>query len=904
MRLKPGSAAKAWAKGLEGGAHAAFWLARARRLAPDDPRIALDLARQLLAGDAAAQARARAEFTTLATRHDIGAAWTGLALAALKLGDAQAAAAALNEVLTRYCLDEAPGFTAFAAHVAAAAGYGGFRGVTATGQTVKHGSGRLLGARPDHAALARVEGLAGWEADGISGWACRLAWPDAPPALTLTDAAGRSLTVKFGKPLKPDDTAPLLPRHRFRVSPRQLRDFIPPFALRGPDGRDIMGSPLDPGPLATAPVPAAQRGTPPARAPRRARLALLMPVYRGLKETRAALGAALAAADGAEVIVVDDATPEPAIARFLDAQAAAGRIQLLRHETNRGFCAAVNTGLGAARGRDVLLLNADILLPPGAVATLRALAYADAATGTVTPLANEATICSYPSPQGGNPMPDLRETTRLDILAQATNRLAIVEIPTSVGFCMYIRHDCLKAVGGLRGEIFAQGYGEENDFCLRARHLGFRHVAAPGAYVAHQGGVSFRAGARGLIERNLAILNQLYPGYHAMILAHIAADPLRPYRTALDEARLRAATGKRDAVLLITHSHGGGVARQVAAEMESWRAKGIAPLLLTTQFPSQPAKTPYPWPALLCAGEAADYPNLAFPLPEGWEALLRLLRELRVRRVVLHHMLGHHADVRGIARALDVPQDIVVHDYACFCPRVNLLIKPERGAPPRYCGEPDQAGCIACRAKGGDLFETLPIPKLLARSAAEFAAAAAVIVPSADAAKRLARHFPGVKPEIRPWENDTAPLPLHRPRSGGVRRIAVIGGIGPSKGFALLRDCAEDARARALPLEFYVVGASADDAALLEAGVFVTGAYREGEAGALIAAMAPDLAFLPSIWPETWCFALSEAWRAGLPAVVFDLGAQAERVRATGRGLVLPLGLPPGRVNDVLLNVS
>jgi hypothetical protein len=37
--------------------------------------------------------------------------------------------------------------------------------------------------------------------------------------------------------------------------------------------------------------------------------------------------------------------------------------------------------------------------------------------------------------------------------------------------------------------------------------------------------------------------------------------------------------------------------------------------------------------------------------------------------------------------------------------------------------------------------------------------------------------------------------------------------------------------------------------------------------------------------------------------VVFDIGAPAERVRQTGRGWVLPLGLPPGAVNDALLRL-
>ena len=248
-------------------------------------------------------------------------------------------------------------------------------------------------------------------------------------------------------------------------------------------------------------------------------------------------------------------------------------------------------------------------------------------------------------------------------------------------------------------------------------------------------------------------------------------------------------------------------------------------------------------------------------------------------------------------------QDIVVHDYASFCPRVHLLRRTEPDAPLRYCGEPDVAGCIACRAQGGGLFNTLPVRKLLARSAAEFAAARAVIAPSADVASRLARHFPGVKPRIQPWEDDTAPRPLiPPPPPGSPRNIAIIGGIGPAKGFDVLLDCAADAAARNLPLTFSVIGGSADDTRLLDAGIFVTGPYREAELPELLAALKPHLAFLPSICPETWCFTLGEAWAAGLPAIVFDLGAQAARVKATGRGLVLPLGLPADRINDMLLN--
>ncbi len=266
--------------------------------------------------------------------------------------------------------------------------------------------------------------------------------------------------------------------------------------------------------------------------------------------------------------------------------------------------------------------------------------------------------------------------------------------------------------------------------------------------------------------------------------------------------------------------------------------------------------------------------------------------------MVLHHGLGHHSGIRTISEKLGCKQDIVVHDYASFCPRVHLI-----GVEQRYCGEPNLQSCTSCVAEIGDATgEGLGLKKILARSAREFAAARRVSAPSADASRRILRHFPAITPIVTPWEDDALPLKL-TPPGVGARRIAVLGGIGLAKGFNILLQCARDARQRRLKLEFILAGSSVDDEQLLESeGIFITGAYGVTELPELLADLKADLAFIPSIWPETWCFTLSEAWAAGLYTLAFDLGAQAERIAATKRGGLLPLGLPAPRVNDALLH--
>ena len=257
--------------------------------------------------------------------------------------------------------------------------------------------------------------------------------------------------------------------------------------------------------------------------------------------------------------------------------------------------------------------------------------------------------------------------------------------------------------------------------------------------------------------------------------------------------------------------------------------------------------------------------------------------------------------VLDLFRLLNIPYELVVHDYSWFCPRIFLV-----GSDKRYCGEPDVKQCETCVADAGSTNDEDTSPaELRERSGAELARASRVVAPSADAANRIARHFPHIRAVVVPWEDD-ADLPPHgmpHEASYGRCRVCVVGAIGIEKGYEVLLACARDAARRELPLEFRLVGYSCDDARLLATGsVQITGRYEEQDAVALIEAQEAHLGWLTSLWPETWCYTLTQAWRAGLNVLAFDIGAQAERIRRTGRGWLCPLGLPPPALNDRLLD--
>jgi len=731
----------------------------------------------------------------------------------------------------------------------------------------------------------------------VSGWA-RLGWhPQQRLSLRIEDDCGQRALVHTRTHRVPGVGT------TFELKLREfgLRGGILELAAHLPDGRwcGLPDSPLLLERVIKAPrggrmrlgkwhAAPARAAVPMPAAACTARTDIIIPVYRGREETLACIHSVLGTiGTDAQVVVVDDATEDAALAATLDELAAEQRIILLRNATNRGFIASVNRALALNPTHDVVLLNSDTLVFEDWLARLRAAAYSARRVGTVTPLSNAGSIVSYPYVRGAEVSAEF--AAALHAVARATHADRRAEIPVGVGFCLYIRRDCLNSIGTF-DPVYGKGYGEEVDFCLRARRAGWNHQLAADVFVYHAGGVSFGSRRAALLERSQRILNLRYPGYDPFIASFEAQDPLRTVRRRLDEHRLSAFQGRF--VLLVSCAMKGGVERFVNERCREIRAQNLYPLILRPAVSGETAECEL-WT------DALEVPNLRFTVAHELPALTALLGVLRLEAIEIQHFLHLDARVVEAVRALPLPYDVFVHDYAWLCPRVTLI-----DGSGRYCGEPAVPVCQRCvRRNGSYLGETISVPVLRARSDTWLRGARRVRAPSADTAQRFQRHFPGLQVHVQPHAASSPPTSagrLYRGKSTRrVARIALLGAIGDHKGYEVLLACARDARARALPIEFVVIGYTRDDAPLLATGrVFVTGRYTDSEPEHLLRRERPDLIWLPSVWPETWCYTLDHALDAMLPVVSFDLGAIAERLRAAGTGELLPLDSTPPSIND------
>lgn len=634
---------------------------------------------------------------------------------------------------------------------------------------------------------------------------------------------------------------------------------------------------------------------------------IVVPVYNAPDDLQQCLDSVrrCTASGTYRVVVIDDGSPDPRIGellRQLAQRAEWPELMVLSNPSNLGFVRTVNRGMAQSADRDVVLLNSDTIVTPSWLERIARAAAADPGIATITPFSNNAEICSFPRFCVDNKLAGLPP---IDLIAQACGIGAAgvtVEVPTGVGFCMYIRRAALHALGDFDAETFGLGYGEENDFCMRAAKAGWRNVLLADTFVAHTGGRSFDERKRALMDGAMARLVSKHPDYPERVQRFIAQDPVRPSRSLVAAALDRLLRPEMPTVLHVMHAREGGTiahvhdlmrgasdrARHVrlVVDHDVWRVEQDLEETVAFELRRQPDE---PWADLLnavCAAFGADL-------------------------VHFHHLSGARDGLLLAARGLSVPYGVTLHDEHLACPTITLIDQTGE-----YCGaEVDPAVCGRCLAAQAP-FRGIDIVAWREEHHRFLQAAAFVLAPSRFVASIASTYFPGVAVDVVPHGIDVerygpdarvAGAAGPRAPTGDDRPVvALIGAIGPVKGARRLEALVERTRTRRLPLRWVVIGytdvqfqpmRSAD-------GVYtVHGAYEPAELPALVSRYGVELVVFPSQGPESFSYALSEAWLLGQAVLVPGFGALGERTQAAGAGWIMRDSRDPDAIIDQILDL-
>ena len=183
-------------------------------------------------------------------------------------------------------------------------------------------------------------------------------------------------------------------------------------------------------------------------------------------------------------------------------------VQLIETGGPVGYTCAANQGLRTSSRGKVVLLNSDTIVPRLWLEGLLTCMASDESVGIVGPLSNAASWQSIPERsdgQGGWAVNDLPSGYNVDEFSELVHRVSEFRFPRVSflnGFCLLIDRRVIDRVGYLDEESFPRGYGEENDYCLRAREAGFDLAVADHCYVYHAKSKSFGSANRDKLAKD------------------------------------------------------------------------------------------------------------------------------------------------------------------------------------------------------------------------------------------------------------------------------------------------------------------------------------------------------------------------------------------------------------------
>lgn len=264
------------------------------------------------------------------------------------------------------------------------------------------------------------------------------------------------------------------------------------------------------------------------------KLTIIISVYNAaekLKNCLASIFAHTSLSDDCRLLLIDDAGGEAALEDIytgLESPFA----QVVRNPQNMGYTKSINRAISLCPGRDVILLNSDTMVSHDWVEKLQGHALSDPMIGTVTPVSNNAGEFSVPK-ANENPIPPGLSHEAIASIVEECGKGKTFDVPTGNGFCLYIRSRLVEGIGLFDEINFPRGYGEENDFCMRAYYAGFRNIVALDTWIWHAGHSSFGASRAALENAGLDKLRALYPDYFSLIQKFQTDPTLRQVRAAI-----------------------------------------------------------------------------------------------------------------------------------------------------------------------------------------------------------------------------------------------------------------------------------------------------------------------------------------------------------------------------------
>ncbi len=607
---------------------------------------------------------------------------------------------------------------------------------------------------------------------------------------------------------------------------------------------------------------------------------IIIPIYNAYDYVEKCIQSILKYTDLNEnrLILIDDKSQDEKILPMIKKYAKENKgIIVLENKDNLGFVKTVNKGMKYSKS-DVLLLNSDTEVSPNWLEKIKKTAYSREKVATVTPLSNNATLVSVPNGLSRNEIPEGLTFLEFAELIEKCAYHHYDELPTSHGFCMYIRREVIEEIGYFNEEVYGKGYGEENDFSYRALDYGYCHLLCDDTLIYHKESQSFSKSRDALKKEHAKLLEKDYPFYTKKTELWCNSFPIRPL---LKDINYHLDMHKRKNILFIHHNFmdkTGGTTIHIM-DLIKYLKKDYNIHVLSVENGIYKLYSFFEKKeeilTLKSISTTSQFPRYS---KEYQMMLEQIILAFGIKYIHVHHLINHFLDIATIIKKYNLKSSITLHDYYLVCPTINMLYKMES-----YCMLQKDKDCGACLKYKLGIHNNIldswqkDIKKFLT-------VFSHVFVPDESVAQVVKQVYKDIAPIVIPHGSDLEKLPP-KENNNSYFKIAFVGIMAPHKGSDKLKYLIEKSK----NIEIHLFGTSEDNYFKKNRKNYIYhGPYQREELPHLLQEYNIDLVVMLSICPETFSYTLTETLCANIPVLSYDIGAVASRIKEADVGYVIP----------------
>ncbi|MDO5852240.1 MAG: glycosyltransferase, partial [Methanobacteriaceae archaeon] len=632
------------------------------------------------------------------------------------------------------------------------------------------------------------------------------------------------------------------------------------------------------------------------------KISIIIPVYNALSQTKECVESVLKYTKVPyEIIIINDNSPDEEVKPYLDTlEKQYTQIKVIHNKVNHGFVKNVNIGIKNTEN-DIILLNSDTKVTPKWIQKLIISAYTSSLIGTVTPLSNAAGAYSVPYIGKNNPIPSIG-LNNMALLVEKISLKINIEVPTGNGFCLYIKRDTINDTGLFDAKTFEKGYGEENDFCMRATKHSWTHVIDETTYIYHEGGGSFNKKKKELEIAHKKILDQLYPDYDRLIQKFITHPTYTMIRQNIQKNLKKQENTPAHLynLLYIIHEGIGGslhftndLIKEVSKHYNCYILLSDSNKITLKKYEKDHFEQIYQW-------KLENKWNIEKFHDKQYETIyFNVIQGLNIDLIHVQHLIKHSYDIVNIANILKIPIVLSIHDFYYICPSFNLLDENNK-----YCNGKCNNNNKQCTIPIGAM-QNVPILKEYnikwqQENQKLLEMVNTIICPSNNTKELYLEKYPEIENKIRtiPHGQEFAKKEeINTKLEKNNIKILIPGNIGISKGSYFIKELKKQDTKNILELHF--IGEVHESIHDKKYGI-IHGAFKRDDFNKLVKEINPSFIGIFSIWPETFCYTLSEAWNAQIPVITVKLGAIGDRVNENITGYFIDYTNPKKAYNQIL----